>query len=170
MKVIIFAVCLFCFSFVPFQHTYAQTIEQKSFAKDTTPIEDLDYHLSKDEFMYYYGTDDTARAIINMFYRKRGVGILDFLVYPIGFSSIGAGAIGIGAILSLAETSTAIATVFVAGGVAVYIAGAYGIPIYYLVQRANFSRQKLIYALVGRERGMGIPDQVFYNLRERDFR
>ncbi len=166
MKIFVALICFSLFSLVSADVALAQNNEQKNFAKDSTPIENLDYHLSKAQFMYYYGLDDTARAIINMFYRKRGIGILDFFVYPIAASAVGDAAAGIGAAMVY---SSAAASALIYGGAALSLIGLYAIPIYYLIQRSNYSRQKLIYVLAGRERGMGIPYNTLNNLIGLDF-
>ena len=61
-----FLVVLFCMKNVP---GIAQGVQNEPGNPESTDITVLDYHLTKTEFLYYYGNDDTARAIINMFYR-----------------------------------------------------------------------------------------------------
>ena len=168
MKVFLVIFAVLFFSLVSADIAKAQADAQKSFARDTTPIEYLDYHLSKPQFMYYYGTDDTARAIINMFYRKRGIGVLDFFVYPVAASVIGDATVLVGALMGISSNASAASAVIV-GGAVISVIGLYAEPIYYLIQRSNYSRQKLIYVLVSRERGMGIPYNILNNLRDIDF-
>jgi len=153
----------------------AQNTANKQISKDSTPIEDLDYHLSKDEFMYYYGKDDTARAIIHMFYRKRGLGVIDFVVLPIGSSIVGAIVAVVGEAAAVAYLLTgagglALAAGLAVGGTVISYVGFLGFPIYYIIQRSIYSRQKLIYVLVGRERGEKVSYSILDKLRDCDFR
>jgi len=155
----ILALCAFCLFFqVQSESCSAQNNVKASTLIDSTPIEDLDYHLSKDAFMYYYGTDDTSRAIIHLFYRKRGIAALDFIVMPIAASVLG----------NLMETFIGNPAIIIVGTVIATV-GFWGIPIYYIVQRSNYNRQKLIYVLVGRERGERVPFNILDKLRDQDF-
>src|ERR1035441_4755400 len=70
------------------ENCFAQTGNARIMSHDSTPIEDLDYHLSREQFISYYGIDDTSKAIINMFYRERGLAGIDFALIP-GLSCIG---------------------------------------------------------------------------------
>ena len=170
MKSILF-IASFCFLFlVQNKACFAQSPAKTQSVKDSTPIELLDYHLSKDEFMYYYGKDDTAKAIIHMFYRKRGLGVIDFVVLPIGSSIIGGAMEASGALLAFgpsASIGTAVGLIL-GGGIIAYV-GFFGFPIFYLVRRSIYTRQKLVYILASRERGEKNPFYVLDKLRDSDF-
>ena len=148
----------------------AQNVTNKQISRDSTPIELLDYHLSKDQFIYYYGKDDTSKAIIHMFFRKRGLGVIDFVVLPLGSSVVGGLMEAAGAV-SVLTGGAALTTGLglIAGGAIIAYGGFFGFPIYYLIQRSIYTRQKLIFTLVERERGERIPYEVLVKLRDIDF-
>jgi len=146
----------------------AQTSASDQFVKDSTPIELLDYHLSKDQFIYYYGKDDTAKAIINMFYRKRGSGAVDFALVPV-LSFVGGTVLAFAGIFDAIGEMSSPATTLITAGLVVYAIGIVAIPVFFIIRRSIYTRQKLIYVLVRRERGKGITDYVKDNLRNVDF-
>ncbi len=169
MKIIL-VLSVFCLCFLSQNKScFAQSPAKIQSAKDSTLIENLDYHLSKTEFTYYYGKDDTAKAIINMFYRKRGMAGIDFALIPFLSSFLGSGLVLVGAVEALGEMAGAAAT-FIAAGLGVYAIGTVIVPVYFIVQRCIYTRQKLIYTLVGRERRKGIPVDILEALRDSDFR
>jgi hypothetical protein len=128
--------------------------------KDTTPIDQLEYRLSQLEFQHYYGIDDTSRAIINMFFRKRTNSIVNFC----------------------APGTACLALTLVSGGGLIFVSYSFGIPVFVvllgagvaymikgLVQRITYSRKALLYALVDRERGYPLPLEYQSKLKSADF-
>jgi len=134
--------------------------------RDTTPIENLDYNLSKQEFYYYYGVDDTSRALIHLFFRKRVNAVVNILLPTV--PSAGCIAIelefgGCGIFGSLDFLN--LGPVALIGGVlfsTAYITRG-------IVQRLNYNKQALLYILVDRERGGSIAREYFMRLKEWDF-
>ena len=82
MKNILYTLFLFSSLFLQTNTGSCQKHSEKLSIKDNTPIEDLDYQLTKQGFLNYYGTDDTAKAVINMFYRKRGMAGITYCLVP----------------------------------------------------------------------------------------
>jgi hypothetical protein len=113
---------------------------------DYVPDSLLDYHLSQNSFLYYYGDDDTSRALINMFFRKR-----DFF----GINN---------SIFGVDNYCGPVILILLTDGI---------IFVYYGIRAAVnctiYSRQALLYALIDRQNGYPIPDQFERKLRNRDF-
>src|ERR1039458_8433489 len=153
---IFLAFCIFSlFCIANHENCSAQSGNTRIVSHDSTPIAELDYHLSKDQFISYYGIDDTARAVIHMYYRKRGDPGRDFALIP-GLSCLGGcifgyatGAIALFDALggSLAMIGSTVFAgyvgfvVIVAGGTIVY-------PICVAIKRTIFTRENLLTLLV----------------------
>jgi hypothetical protein len=137
--------------------------QNRMLTRDTTPVELLEYRLNKAEFMHYYGVDDTSRALINMFFRKRTNSIVNFCA-PIS------GCLGVG-ILSNGELFDPY--IFLYGGASLIFAAAGGVAIVYMirgvVQKITYSRQTLLYILVDRERGVPVSPDLLDKLKPVDF-
>jgi hypothetical protein len=137
-----------------------QVIAPAKLPHDTTPIELLDYKLTKYQFLNYYGTDDTSRALINMFFRKRSNSVYNACI-PTG-----------SALTLIALTNSSI---FFAQSTAElgFLIGTGAIVFVYLVrgivQRCTYTRKSLLYILVDRENGYPVPQQVLDKLRGIDF-
>jgi len=116
---------------------------------DSTDIKNLKWELSYDEFMEYYGTDDTSRALIHMFFRKRRFfGITTEPHAP----------------LTVDESCCNVLGLYFTGSFSLMYFG-----IRSLVNCAKFTRQDLLYTLIDRENGYPLDDWYIKRLRNRDF-
>ncbi len=111
-----------------------------------TPDSLLDFRLSHAQFLYYYGTDDTSRALINMFFRKRSF-------YPIGN-----------------DKSADKVCLWVGVTVAAYMIVIPVLGIRTAINCTTYSRQQLLYVLLDYENGYPVPDAYIDKLRPEDFR
>ena len=115
--------------------------------QDTTPAEELEYHLSSWQFKQYYGSSDTAIAVINMFFRKRNFFAADGnpahqtmnICMPCGFLAITDG----------------IALIY------------YGIRAG--INCSIYTRRDLLYALIDYENGYELPYWITDRLESKDF-
>ena len=120
---------------------------QREEPQDTTPAEELDYHLNSWQFKHYYGSSDTAIAVLNMFFRKRNFFASDGnpahqtlnICMPCGFLAITDG----------------IALIY------------YGIRAG--INCSLYTRQDLLYALIDYENGYELPYWITDRLESKDF-
>ena len=142
----------------------------RSFVKDSTPIELLNYNIRQDVFLNNYGLDDTSRALINMFFRKRKIAFLESCGVPTG-----------GLILTIfmfdASTREIKKTGESGPGGTLLLSGLLSgltsliiIPVDGLINNITYSRKKLLYTLVKRERGIPVPVKILAELKPKDFR
>jgi hypothetical protein len=172
-------VILFSFLFLQANKGNCQKHSENSSVKDSTPIEDLDYKLTKQEFLNYYGTDDTAKAVINMFYRKRGMAGITYCLVPGGSCAVGEilvvlggfGTVftGLSLISGQGSSLLPVSFVLIVVGTILSTAGVLVYPIIATINRANYTRKKLLFALVERERGTKLPVEIIQNLKPTDF-
>jgi hypothetical protein len=137
------------FSIMFFLHAvpgFSQSDSSYTYNEDT-PDSLLDFRLSYSEFMHYYGTDDTSKAMINMFFRKRSL-------FATGPRYEGLKTCCVPAIV-----------LYLTSGVAMFY---YGIR--EAVNCTLYSRQALLYALIDRENGYPLPPQFVKKLESRDFK
>jgi hypothetical protein len=128
---------------------HAQTVDSTGTgAIDSMAVENLDYHLSKNEFMHFYGTDDTTRALINMFFRKR-----DF--YP-----------------SEKRTYHSVSDNICGPSIVIYLTSGLILVVFGIRAAINcsfYTRQQLLYTIIDYENGYEIPEEYARKLRPRDF-
>jgi hypothetical protein len=124
---------------------FAQTDSNNKAINNNAPDTLLEYRLSQNQFLYYYGNDDTARALINMFFRKRNF-------FSLGGSPSENVCWGVGLIV-------------ITDGVAVTVLG-----IRAAINCTIYNRQRLLYALLDRENGYPLPTDLVNKLKAVDFR
>lgn len=163
---------------------YAQQDAPKQTVRDTTPLEQLDYHLTKKQFMEYYGMDDTSRAIINMFYRNRGAAGVVYCLVPSLSVVAGVAVVDIAVSDALRSAPTTdpnscCAPGCVSGsiafakwlpvGIVIAAGGALVFPIIMSANRSIYTREKLLKTLVERERGIKPPANLLKKIWQTDF-
>jgi hypothetical protein len=106
-----------------------------------------DYKLSYEEFMSQYGTDDSSRALINMFFRKRS-----FFAHE-GPKFDGCDACGSDLIILGCEIAISSLVLGIRAGINCSI----------------FTRKDLLFALLDYQNGYGIPPKYVKKIRRKDW-
>jgi hypothetical protein len=116
-------------------------------------------HLNRTEFMCKYGKDDTSRALIAFFFRKRSVG-KKFILYPLVL--VFAGAIGLTIYLTYYVVPAGFGWPFIFLSVQL-IALTFIFSIIGAMVLIKHSRKKLLSLLNKYNEGRSIPDQIKKN-------
>jgi len=146
-------------------HAYSQVPASGHLINDSTPIEKMDYKISKEEFMYYYGTDDTARALIHLFFRKRTNAIVNiFAPGAPAYCFIG-GSFLIPDLVDFAISESFYTPYFLLADFAIGVI----YTIRGVVQRLNYTKKDLLYILVDKERGGTVYQGYIWKLGPIDF-
>jgi hypothetical protein len=137
--------------------------------KDTFPVSLLKHQLTKREFINNYGIDDTSRALINMFFRKRTASLLKCYAAP-----------PVGILLAATFFDDANNSVkktgheegaggFLLGGLLSGLTGMIILPVDGLINSITYSKKNLLSALVYRERGVPLPGKYVLQIKVVDF-
>ncbi len=116
-----------------------------------TSINKLSYKQSKQYFLEKYGRDDSTRALINYFFKKRKDGIYETFV-PL--------AVGVGSALLLNNIKVGAMLILVPITIALVL---YACPIYIIdgqVKWISFSRKKLLGYLIAYNSGKSLPAKI----------
>ena len=141
--------CLFFFFYIVLNFTNTSAAIKISYAD--TNINKLSYKQSKQYFLEKYGKDDSTRALINYFFKKRIDGIYETFV-PLavgGGSALLLNNIKVGAMLILVPITLALVL--------------YACPIYIIngqVKWISFSRKRLLGYLIDYNSGKPLPKRV----------
>lgn len=136
-------------------------------AQDT--VKKIKYHkIHRSEFVEKYAVNDTAKAVVNLFYRKRATGLISVLSIPESLL-LTAGGFGIDMLIwGNAEGMFApkVATVIFLFTFPVAIPAT----VVGIVQRTRYTKKKLFHTLEGYEKDRILNDRIKYRLNEYDFR